>query len=60
VRIASAAVSGLPNVTFRRPDGKLVLIVLNDGNTRQTFGFQHNGQTAQATLDAGAVGTFVW
>jgi glucosylceramidase len=60
VRIFSNALTSLPNVAFRRPDGKLVLLVLNDGTATQTFGIKHNNQVALATLDAGAVGTFVW
>ncbi len=50
----------LPNVTFRTPDGKIVLIVAND--TWQTAGFriQYNSQYANVRLAPGAVGTYIW
>ncbi|WP_240040726.1 glycoside hydrolase family 30 protein [Pseudocnuella soli] len=60
VRVGSNEIGGLPNVAFRRPDGKHVLVVLNDGTAARSFGIRHKGQTALATLEAGAVGTFVW
>lgn len=59
-RVASDNVGSLYNVAFLRPDGKKVLIVENDGNTSQTFNISFNGRRAIASLEAGAVGTFVW
>ncbi len=59
-RVASNPIKGLPNVAFRSPEGRLVLIVLNDGPTARTFAIQAQGRQAAATLPAGAVGTFVW
>ena len=50
----------LPNVAFRTPDGKIVLIVVNDTFTASTFRIQYNGMSASARLNAGAVGTYVW
>jgi glucosylceramidase len=49
-----------PNVAFRRPDGKIVLIVENDTGTPATFNVQCNGATAELKLAAGAVGTYIW
>ncbi len=60
VRIASNIAGSLNNVAFQRPDGKKVLIVENDGSTSQTFSINFNGRRVTPTLDAGAVGTFVW
>ncbi|ANI89228.1 hypothetical protein A9P82_07945 [Arachidicoccus ginsenosidimutans] len=60
VRIASTSAANLPNVAFKTPDGKRVLIVLNKATTSTTFNIQFNGQTVSPTLPAGAVGTFVW
>jgi glucosylceramidase len=60
VRIASSLPGNLQNVAFKTPDGKKVLIVLNDNNTPQTFNIQFNGKWVTASLDAGAVATFVW
>jgi glucosylceramidase len=60
VRIESNTPVKLPNVAFKTPDGKHVLIVLNDGPGRQTFNLSHQGQLATTTLESKAVGTFVW
>ena len=50
----------LPNVAFRTPDGKIVLIVVNDTYATNTFRVQHKGEFANITLQPGAVGTYVW
>ena len=50
----------LPNVAFKTPEGKIVLIVANDRNTHQSFRIQYKGMMTEAKLDAGAVGTYVW
>lgn len=59
-RIASNIPGSLHNVAFKRPDGKKVLIVVNDGNTAQNFNISFNGKRVATALDAGAVGTYVW
>lgn len=60
VRIASNEVNALPNVAFRAPDGRKVLIVLNDGDSPRAFGIRDGDKAAAATLPPGGVGTFVW
>ena len=60
VRIASNNLGSLYNVAFKRPDGKKVLIVENDGATAQTFNINFKQRRVTVSLDAGAVGTFVW
>ena len=60
IRIASNNAGSLYNVAFKRPDGKKVLIVENDGSTSQIFNIKFNGKWTTASLDAGAVGTFMW
>ena len=50
----------LPNVAFKTPEGKIVLIVANDKGAMQRFSIQYKGMTAVAKLDAGAVATYVW
>jgi glucosylceramidase len=52
--------TALPNVAFRTPDGKIVLIVANDTFATNAFSIQHNGQFANIRLQPGAVGTYVW
>lgn len=60
VRIDSNEPEGLPNVAFTRPDGKQVLIVLNDGQAQQTFAVKNNKWVGAVTLSAGAVATIVF
>ena len=50
----------LPNVAFRTPEGKTVLIVVNDTFSTSSFRIQWNGKTASLRLNPGAVGTYVW
>jgi len=57
---ATANTTALPNVAFRRPDGKLVLIVANDTNAPAAFSVQCGGSTAELKLSAGSVGTYIW
>ncbi len=60
VRIASNLPTDLPNVAFKRPDGKKVLLVFNDGKQEQSFGISSNGKMIPAKLPAGAAVTYVW
>ncbi len=60
VRIASNIPGSLPNVAFKNPQGKTVLIVLNDGKEPATFDVQFKKKTFAATLNPGAMATYVW
>jgi len=60
VRINSNLANPLSNVAFKTPEGKKVLIVLNEGSTSQTFNIQFNNAIATTTLSAGAAGTYIW
>lgn len=60
VRIDSNLPDKLPNVAFQTPEGKKVLIVLNDHKTARQFNIQFNGKTVATSLESGAVGTYVW
>ncbi|HSY35717.1 MAG TPA: glycoside hydrolase family 30 beta sandwich domain-containing protein [Acidobacteriaceae bacterium] len=60
VRIDSNDLDTLPNVAFRTPDGKKVLIVSNITDTPQTFDVHTGAKTFNSTLPAGNVGTYVW
>jgi glucosylceramidase len=60
VRIASNNAGSLFNVAFKRPDGKKVMIVENDGSTAQQFNIKFNDKWVTTGLEAGAVGTYVW
>ncbi len=50
----------LPNVAFRTPEGKIVLIVANDAYNIQSFRIQYRGQFASMKLAPGSVGTYIW
>lgn len=60
VRIASNIQGNLQNVAFKTPEGKKVLIVENDGDASEMFNIKYNGKWITTSLDAGAVGTYVW
>jgi glucosylceramidase len=60
VRIESNFLKTLPNVAFKTPDGRKVLIVLNNRDKALTFNIGFNGKTATTSLKGGAVATYVW
>lgn len=60
LRIGSTVEDKLPNVAFKTPEGKMVLIVLNSSALPKTFAIACNNQTANVQLPAGAVATYVW
>ena len=60
VRIDSKIPDGLPNVAFKTPDGKVVVIVLNDSDSEKTFNIKTGKEGIASTLIGGSVGTFVF
>lgn len=60
IRIASNLIDHLTNVAFRTPEGKIVLLVLNDGENKETFNIKHNNKWVTSTLEQGAVATYIW
>jgi glucosylceramidase len=50
----------LPNVAFKTPEGKIVLIVVNDTGSAGSFSIQYRGQFANIRLSPGSVGTYIW
>ncbi|RFM29308.1 glycoside hydrolase family 30 protein [Chitinophaga silvisoli] len=60
IRIATNVTSQLDNVAFKTPEGKRVLIVINNASTPQSFNIQFNGKVVTPTLTNGAVGTYIW
>lgn len=60
VRIESSITKELPNVAFKTPDGKKVLVVFNDGKDKQSFTIKSGSIVKTVSLDKGATGTFVW
>lgn len=60
VRIASNIPERLPNVAFRTPGGKLILIVLNDSDTIRKVRINREDRLVETSLKPGAVATFSW
>ena len=60
VRIASNTTSTVHNVAFQTPQGKKVLIALNEGANPVNFNIRYQNKWTVANLPAGAVGTYVW
>ena len=60
IRIESNLVNHLPSTAFLTPQGKKVLIVLNENNRTEKFNIRIHQRTAVATLPAGAVATYIF
>jgi glucosylceramidase len=58
-RVESNLLPQLANVAFINPEGKIVVIVYNDGNAPETFSIRNSGKSITSSLNAGAVGTYV-
>lgn len=59
-RIASNNSGTLQSVAFLRPDGKKVLIVLNESLTNQSFNIQFNGKMLTTALPGASTATYFW
>jgi glucosylceramidase len=59
-RVNSNYLSDLPNVAFKAPNGDIIVIVLNNTGVQKTFNVNADNETITTTLDAGAVGTYIW
>jgi glucosylceramidase len=60
IRIATNTVPNLNNVAFKVPSGKIVLLVENDGASAGIFNIRFNGKWVTTSLEAGAVGTYIF
>ena len=60
VRIASNDLDKLPNVAYKTPAGTYVAIVANTSDAPQVFQILFHGESIMATLNGGAVATYVW
>ncbi|MDP3392555.1 glycoside hydrolase family 30 beta sandwich domain-containing protein [Sediminibacterium sp.] len=59
IRIGSGIVGNLFSAAFLTPDGKKVVIVLNNGNQEEQFNLRINKRWLSSSLKGGAVATFV-
>lgn len=60
VRISSNDITSLPNVAFKTPSGKKVLIVQNEGTAALGFNIKYKGKWVYTSLPVGGVGTYIW
>jgi glucosylceramidase len=60
VRIESNITEGLHNSAFLTPEGRKVLIVVNDNESEKDFVINYKDRFAATSLPAGAVATYVW
>jgi glucosylceramidase len=60
IRIASNEPDLLPNVAFKTPKGKSVLIIVNKDKSPQTFTVRSHKRVFTTSLSAGAVATYIW
>ncbi len=60
VRVATNMPDGLPNVGFRTPDGKKVLIVQNESPAAKDFLIRFGNGSLKTNLPGQAVATYVW
>jgi glucosylceramidase len=60
LRVQSSEVERLPNVTCLTPQARLVMVVLNDGDSARRFRVRHRGACATLELGPGDVATFRW
>jgi glucosylceramidase len=60
VRIKSNVPDNLPNVAFRTPDRKMIIIVLNDSDSNKEFQISYLNKSIKASLNSGSVATFTW
>lgn len=60
VRIASTVSGSLSNVTFKRPDGKYVMVVVNESAGAANFNIRINGKWVTPNLPGNSAGTFIW
>lgn len=59
-RIASNYINDLPNVAYKTPNGKIVVVVLNNTDAQKSFNINVTSEPISTILPAGSVGTYVW
>jgi len=59
IRIASNYLDDLPNIAFLTPENKVVLLVLNNSDSPQSFNVKSGENSFSTRLDAGAVSTYI-
>lgn len=60
VRIESNYSSEFPNVAYKTPNDKIVVLVLNNSDVQNTLNVNVQREPITVTMPAGAVATFIW
>jgi glucosylceramidase len=60
VRIGSNTPDTIANVAFKTPEGRKVLIAINEGTVDKSFDIRFGDLWTTVALPAGAAGTFTW
>lgn len=60
VRIESNYSAEFPNVAYKTPEDKIVVIVLNNSDAQKTFNINVSSEPVTTVIPAGSVGTYVW
>jgi glucosylceramidase len=60
IRIGSNIPDKIPNVAFKTPDGKIVVIALNDSDSDLMVTIKLNDRRIKVAMKPGAVATFIW
>jgi glucosylceramidase len=60
VRISSTQATNLSTAAFKRPDGKKVMLVLNEANATTSFNIKYQGKWCNVSLPPLSAGTFIW
>ncbi|WGH76932.1 glycoside hydrolase family 30 beta sandwich domain-containing protein [Tenacibaculum tangerinum] len=60
VRIQSNYSSEFPNVAYKTPDDKIVVIVLNDSDVQKALNINVRSEPVSVTMPSRGVATFVW
>lgn len=60
LRIESNYSSEFPNVAYKTPDDKIVVLVLNNSDVQNTLNINMQREPVTVTLPAGAVATLIW
>jgi glucosylceramidase len=60
VRVAHSGAAKLPSVVFKTPEGKIVMLVLNDSSNAQSFNVAMVDKWVKIDLSNGAVATIIF
>ena len=60
IRIASSDISGISNVAFKRPDGKIIVLVLNEGENKIEFNVANDTKAYHVALDGHAIASILF